>query len=341
MREALRVAISLGPVLLFLVGLFALDSFKLVRPTTVVRAILAGAVAAVACLLLARSVLTQTRIDAAVYSQVVAPIIEEAAKAVLVFVLIRRKRLGFMVDAAIVGFATGAGFALVENLYYLLAVHDINLLLWAIRGFGTAVLHGGATAVFGIVSKLFADIHESENPVVFLPGFGAAVILHAIFNRVVVQFPPVLSSLVLLVVFPILVLIVFARSERLLRTWLEVGFGSDVELLEMLRSGGIKDTRIGVYLRTLKDRFPGEVLADMLCYLETWVQLSIRAKGRLLLSEAGWHQPDDPTLADRLRELAFLEKSIGVTGRLALAPFLHDTRRTEWQVALLRKGNSS
>ncbi|MBZ5587938.1 MAG: PrsW family intramembrane metalloprotease [Acidobacteriia bacterium] len=338
MGDMVRVAISLMPVFLFLVALFALDSFKLVRPGSLVRALLAGTVAGVACLLLARGLVASALLAPATYSRYLAPVTEECAKALFVVFLIRKKRVGFMVDAAIVGFATGAGFATVENLYYLLAVSDPNLLLWTVRGFGTAVLHGGTTAILGIVSKLLADIYGHERPLVFLPGFGVAVASHALFNNVVLWFPPLTFTLAILVSFPILILAVFARSERILREWLEVGFGSDVEILEMLRSGEVKETRIGLYLRTLRDRFPGEVLADMLCYLQMWVELSIKAKGRLLLREAGLPRPADPVIADRLAELAFLEKSIGVTGRLALAPFLHGGSRGQWEVEMLRQG---
>ena len=338
MQDLVRVAVSLVPVFLFLVALFALDSFKLVRPGSLLRSIAAGVAAAIGCLLLARAAMGPALVAAATYSRYVAPVIEEGAKALFVVFLIRRKRLGFMVDAAIVGFATGAGFATVENLYYLLAVRDPNLLLWAVRGFGTAVLHGGTTAILGIVSKLLSDLYGHEKALIFLPGFGVAVVSHAFFNTVVLSFPPVIFTLAILVSFPILILVVFSQSERILREWLEVGFGSDVEILEMLRSGEIRDTRLGQYLRTLRDRFPGEVLADMLCYLQMWVELSIKAKGRLLLREAGLPPPADPVIADRLSELAFLEKSIGVTGRLALAPFLHGGSRGEWEVEMLRQG---
>lgn len=339
MEALVRLVVSLVPVFLFLVALFTLDSFKLVRPALLARALVAGTLAALSCLLVARAVATYSWVEMSTYSRLIAPLIEEAAKAALVVFLIRRKRVGFMVDAAIVGFATGAGFATVENLYYLLAVDDPNLLLWVIRGFGTAVLHGGATAILGIVSKLFADLHGNEKAVIFLPGFGAAVVSHAFFNHFVVWFPPIMAALAVLVAFPCLILVVFARSERTLREWLEVGFGSDIELLDMLRSGEVKETRVGQYLRTLRDRFPGEVLADMLCYLEMWVELSIKAKGRLLLREAGMVPPADPVIAERLKELTFLEKSIGVTGRLALSPFIHGGSRDEWEVEMLREGS--
>ena len=43
-------------------------------------------------------------------------------------------------DAAIIGFAVVSGFALLENVYYLLNVTESNLFFWIIRGFGTAII---------------------------------------------------------------------------------------------------------------------------------------------------------------------------------------------------------
>lgn len=88
-----------------------------------------------------------------VLGRLVAPVIEELLKGALIIVLIRGGRVGFLVDATIQGFAIGAGFALVENLYYLGALPDSSLGLWLIRGFGTAIMHGGTTAIFAIFSK--------------------------------------------------------------------------------------------------------------------------------------------------------------------------------------------
>jgi RsiW-degrading membrane proteinase PrsW (M82 family) len=338
MSELVRVVLSLVPVFLFLVALFALDSFKLVRASNLLRVIVTGAVIAVGCLLLARLVIASGFCDATTYIRFIAPPLEEAAKGLVIVYLIRTRRIGFMVDSAILGFATGAGFATVENIHYLSAVSDANLLLWGVRGFGTAVLHGGATAIMGIVSKLLADLRGSERPLVFLPGLGIAVVSHALFNSFYLS--PVVFTLALVSAFPVLVIAVFARSERLLREWLEVGLGSDVDLLDMLRSGEVKDTRVGRYVRTLRDRFPGEVLGDMLCYLQMSVELKIKAKGRLLMQEVGFTPAPDPTIGDLFRELTFLERSIGPTGKLALAPFLHWSPRDLWGLRMLKESAS-
>ncbi len=338
MSELVRVVLSLVPVFLFLLALFALDSFKLVKASNLLRVIVTGAVIAVGCLLLARWVIAAGWFDKTTYLRYVAPFVEEVAKGLVVVHLVRTKRVGFMVDAAILGFATGAGFAAAENLYYLSTVSDANLLLWGVRGFGTALLHGGATAIMGIVSKLLAEMRGSERLFVFLPGLAIAVVSHVLFNSFYLS--PVVFTLVLVSTFPVLIFAVFARSERLLRDWLEVGLGSDVDLLDMLRSGEVRDTRVGRFVRTLRDRFPGEVLADMLCYLQMSVELKIKAKGRLLMKEAGFTAAPDPAIGDLFRELTFLERSIGPTGKLALGPFLHWSSRDLWGLRMLKESAS-
>mgnify|MGYP000417393272 CR=1 FL=1 len=49
------------------------------------------------------------------------------------------------------GFAVGAGFAVFENLFYLMQAEHRSLLVWFVRGFGTAIMHGGTTATVVIV----------------------------------------------------------------------------------------------------------------------------------------------------------------------------------------------
>ena len=328
-----KALLGLAPVALFLGALRVLDSYKLIRPALLVRAVVAGVAVSLACYFVARGLLVAAGVDPLLLTRYLAPLYEELAKGLVVVWAIRTRRVGFMVDAAILGFAVGTGFATMENLYYLSALSDSSLALWAVRGFGTAILHGCTSAIFGIVSKALAEARAGETLAVFLPGMLVAVVVHSAFNHVVL--PPLMSTGLLLISFPLLVMLVFQRSERLLQSWLDVGLGSDVELLEMLRSGEISGTRIGQYLRSLRGRFPGEVLADMLCYLQLHVELSIKAKGLLLLQEAGIEPPSDPAIGARLRELGHLQRSIGTTGKLALAPLLSVSSRDLWQLRML------
>ena len=92
------------------------------------------------------------------------PWLEELLKALILIHLIRTRRVGLLVDAAIAGFAVGTGFALVENLYYLAMRPEAQTDVQVIRGFGTAIMHGGATAIFGIVSVALVERKGDTTP---------------------------------------------------------------------------------------------------------------------------------------------------------------------------------
>ncbi len=330
-----NVAAALLPVLLFLGLLVFLDSFKLVSVRSVVVALLAGAAAAVVGTQANRWLLDATGLSPVALSRYVAPPLEEILKAAWVVVLLRRGRVGFLVDAAVLGFAVGAGFALVENVEYLRELAEPRILLWLARGLGTAILHGAATAVFAMLAKALADRHPGRPLLTLLPGLVAAVAAHSLYNHSLVS--PILAAALLLVGLPLLVVVVFERSERVTRDWLGVGLDADLELVEAILSGQALETRTGQYLQSLKARFPGEVLADMLCLVRIQAELAIRAKGLLLAREAGFEAPVGEDVRANLRELRYLERSIGRTGLLALKPLLRQGARDLWQVYFLEE----
>jgi protease PrsW len=331
----LNVAVALVPVLLFLGLLVFLDSFKLVSLRSVLFALLAGAGAALVGTEANEWLMDATGLSTPAFSRYVAPPLEETLKALWVLVLLRRGRVGFLVDAAILGFAVGTGFALVENVEYLRGLAEPRLLLWLVRGFGTAVLHGATTAIFAILAKRLADRHPGRTLVYGLPALLAAAAAHSLYNHFLVS--PLLAAGVLLVGLPLLLVLVFERSERATSEWLGLGLDSDLDLVETIVSGQALETRMGEYLRSLKAHFPGEAVADMLCLLRIQAELAIRAKGLLLAREAGLEAPVGEDVRANLRELRYLERSIGPTGRLALKPVLRQSARDLWQVYFLEE----
>jgi hypothetical protein len=161
------------------------------------------------------------------------------------------------------------------------------------------------------------------------------VVLHSLYNHFLVQ--PLLATALIVLVFPYLSVAVFQQSERETRTWLGAGFDTDQELLRAVHSGQVSLTPVGRYLTTLRRRFSAEVIVDMMCLLRLRAELAIRAKGVLMLREAGFEAGPDPTLKDTFEELRYLEKSIGKTGLLALKPFLHTGTRDLWQLNMLHE----
>jgi protease PrsW len=335
----LAVLIALLPVTTFLVVLVLFDSFKLVPQTMLARALVSGALVAVAALFLHEWLFQVTGLSTQAFSRYVAPFTEETLKALCLVYPLRRKQVGFLVDAAIIGFGIGAGFALVENLEYLHDLPDPRIWVWIARGFGTAILHAATTAVVAITAKSLADKYPNRGLLVMLPGWGVAVVLHSTFNHALVS--PILAAGVLVLILPLVVMTVFGRSEKMTREWVGDGLDLDVELLSLVRSRHFGTTRLGRYLNELKSRFPGPIVADMFCLLQLDLELAIRAKGLLMAREAGVELPPDPALKDRLAERTYLHKAIGPTGLLALRPLQVTNDRDQWHEYLLQHAGGS
>ena len=91
-------------------------------------------------------------------------------------------RIGYKLDAVISGFAIGAGFSVIENIFYLARFPELTTAVWLVRGLGTAVMRRGATAA--IMAATAHELGERDrcvtpaagffNPVWLLPGYVAA-----------------------------------------------------------------------------------------------------------------------------------------------------------------------
>jgi len=329
----LAIAVSVLPVFLFLGALVLIDSYKLVTLRAVLLSVGAGAFAAVASYGVNVTLRPALGLDVGRYSWYVAPVVEETLKAAFVVYLLRRNKVGFVVDAAIHGFGIGTGFAVLENIYYLYAIPGATLWTWIVRGLGTAIMHGGATAIMVMVSRTLQNRVDAVRPWLLLPGLGVAVVLHSLYNHFLLH--PLLATALIVLVIPYLSIAVFQRSERETQTWVGAGFDTHVELLRVVRSGQVSASPVGKYLATLRTRFEPEVIVDMMCLLRLRAELAIRAKGILMMREAGFDAPPDPAVKDTLEELRYLEKSIGTTGLRALHPFLDTGTRDLWQLHML------
>jgi len=324
---------GLLPVLIFLVVLVWMDSYKLLRLRTVLAVIAVGGLTAWFALFLNGWLIDSLGMEFRPYSRYVAPLVEEGLKALVIVYLFRSNRIGFLVDAAIMGFAVGAGFAVIENFHYLQTHGSAHMAVWVVRGFGTAIMHGGAAALFAIISQTLTERQMKINPLYYLPGFAVAALLHSIFNHFLVA--PVLQALGTFIVLPPLLHLVFQRSARAMHEWLELDFDADARLITMITSGEFTESRIGRFLDDLRSKFEGPVVVDMLCYLRVYTELAIRAKAALMARENGIDLPVGERTREKFEELHFLEKSIGRTGRLAMKPFLMLERKDLWQMQVI------
>ncbi len=330
----IKLLISLIPVILFLFMLLYLDSLKLVSQQLLLLCVGWGVVSAGLAYVLNTFLIHRLGLSFDTYSGFIAPEVEETLKFSLLWILIKRNRIGFMIDAAIYGFSIGAAFSLCENLFYLFqyAAGENNPVLWMTRGFGTAVMHGGATALFGIICMSALNRH-SNLWVATLYGALAGFFIHGLYNQFLVS--PLISTVIMVLLVPASIVIIFNMNESSIRNWLELEFDSEVDILKMIRKGRFSETKTGTFLVSIKNHFQPEMVMDLYCYISLYMELSIKAKSVMLLRENDLAIPKDPQLPGKLRELKALQKSIGRGGLMAISPVLRMNRQDLWKLSLL------
>ncbi len=319
----LEAPIALAPALVFLFVLDRLDSFRLVSLRTAVLTLAAGGALAVAAYFVNAATMSLTGADIGPYTRYGAPIIEEALKAAVMIYLFARARIGFLIDAAVMGFAVGTGFALVENLYYLATFPEANVGVWIVRGFGTAMMHGGATAIFGVLAQSWTERHTKFEPALYVPGFAAAALIHSLFNHLL--HAPLIATAAMILLIPAILLLVFAKSEHRIHNWL-IKDHADHERLLATMSIEFAHSEAGRFISELADKFDAATTADIYAYMRLHAELVLRAEDLLLARAAGAKPAITAADRDGFDRLHALERKIGKTALLAIWPHLHYSR---------------
>ncbi len=334
----LNWAVALAPVLIMLAIFEWLDVFHLVHIREVVLLLALGVLAGVISYPVAGRMLDTLPLGFSTYSRFVAPWIEEAIKGVAVIGLFAANRIGFKLDAAISGFAVGAGFSLFENCLYLIEFHHLEFGVWLVRGLGTAIMHGGTTALFAVVAHQLNERLERSQAArwrlrigYFIPGYLAALAVHTAFN----QFPdrPLIAMVAALVLLPGALLLVFRFGEAEARKWLNAEEVSHRAALAELRCGNFPDTASGRLVEALAAHANGSAPPALLReYLEVHTELVLRAEEVL---NGGAHAGD----ADRalFARLSALRQALGRTALAAVAPLLPFSREELWEMNELRQ----
>jgi RsiW-degrading membrane proteinase PrsW (M82 family) len=332
----LKVLVAIAPVLIFLVVFTLLDAFKLMSRAEVLLLLTAGGVLAGLCYVLNGGVLDALPIGRSSYSRYGAPLMEEGMKAALVLLLFWRNRIGYTIDAAIVGFAIGAGFSVVENGYYLYFNQTASVGVWLVRGFGTALMHGGATAIFAAWSQYLMESRLKRreqdfrvNPLIFLPGYASAVVLHSAFNHM--PDAPLIAMTVTLMVVPLTLFAIFSRSERSANRWLVNDFRTHETMLADIRSGQFAERH------RIAERFRGERLTLVMEYIELHTDLVVRAEAVLMAHRNGDEVVIGQKVRDQFERLDALQKSLGRSVVIALRPYLSFSRNDLWELRELQE----
>lgn len=119
----------------------------------------------------------------------VAPVVEELSKSFSLLYVSRRPEFTYFVDGAIYGFAAGIGFSIIENFLYLSRNPELGITLALTRALSTCLMHGTAAGLVGAAVGRFRFRRRSGRGLAMVGGWGAAILLHALFNAVVQKAP--------------------------------------------------------------------------------------------------------------------------------------------------------
>jgi RsiW-degrading membrane proteinase PrsW (M82 family) len=341
LAELLDWSVALIPVL-FMAILFAwLDVFKLMSPWEMIACLLLGMVAALAAWPLSGQMLDTLPMGYSFYSRIVAPWIEEALKGLALALLFATNRIGFKLDAIICGFAIGAGFSVIENIFYLARFPELTTAVWLVRGLGTAVMHGATTAVLATVAHEFCERAlrkeggQAFNPFWLLPGYLVASLIHLVFN----QFPshPMEVMIVTFIVAPIVLIGLMRFGEGETHRWLVEESESHRAWLDEWRAGGFPTDHSGQRIAALAARSSkGEArLIREYCTLKA--ELVLAAEVELLDRDRRLEKGQSEQLRTSFARLALLQGQLGRTGFAALRPLLPFSRNDEWELEELRE----
>lgn len=175
--------------LLWLIVVYRLDRYSTHTFRIVLACLAWGIVATRVALLVNTAALESGLWAAGTISRVVAPAVEELAKALFIVYLVRRPRFTYFVDGAVYGFAVGIGFAVVENYHYLWLNPNTALNLAIGRVLSTNLMHASATAISGIGLGLgHFQRHRRRGAGIALLAIGGAIALHMAFNTLVTRY---------------------------------------------------------------------------------------------------------------------------------------------------------
>lgn len=340
--ESAHWALALVPVLALLAVFAWLDAFALMRKRELFFLLLLGGLGAVIAYPISGRMLDTLPIGFSVYSRFVAPWIEEAIKGAFVVMLFRLNRIGYKLDAVLSGFAIGAGFSVVENILYLTLFPDYSLGTWLVRGCGTALMHGTATALFAAIAHEFAE-REHRDPSHrfdfriwwFVPGYLVAVILHTIFN----QFPeqPLLAMVGALIVTPVAIIGIFHFGQTEAARWLEGEYSEHSSQLAALEAGGWPDSPSGRKIAELAERLGPDAGDRIRAYFKILAWLVVEAEETMIEEAAGDASVDRTRIANAFAELDRLKAAMGRLTFAALKPLLPFSRNDYWEMGELRQ----
>lgn len=117
--------------------------------------------------------------------RVIAPILEEFLKSLILIYLVQRADFNYVVDGAIYGFGAGIGFAIVENHEYIMGHIEIALAVAVARVLSTNLVHATGSGMIGAALATRRADPSWKSWILILLGYAFSMSFHMAFNTMV------------------------------------------------------------------------------------------------------------------------------------------------------------
>ena len=319
---------ALLPVAIYIFVVYKLDRFSLISVRGLLTLVFLGMLAALACFglfsLTGKYMPENT-------SDYVNPVVEELIKAISLFWMARRKKMVFFIDSVICGAAVGGGFSILENLFYLLFGESLGLGTVLFRGLEVALIHMGCSAILAVVLMMAVRLVnlvqtgqqvKGAHTLITCLLFITAPVLHVLHNSFHAN--PIIQFVVVFGVMALLLVVIYQYDCDMIHQWLDTGLDTQVRLLLNIREGQLGDTATGKFLVSVKENFPPVVFFDVICYVQLYIELSVAAKSRFMMREAGIDDPLENAAKElylsQYEEFKAIEKRLGKSARMTISP---------------------
>ncbi len=247
----------------------------------------------------------------------VAPIVEEILKSLILIYLARRPDFAYFVDGAIYGFAAGIGFSVLENLWYMTQpqASGQGIMLVVSRSFSTCLMHGSSSALVGVSVGRFRYGHGGARLLSTILGWAAAIVLHSTFNRIV-QFwsgPTLLLGVIGLGLGGVILIALFIRwglAEE--KKWIEETLGAGLGVTGGEKALVLEMNNLEVLLRPVRQNFGKEKASLVEQFLLKQAQLGIKQKSREMIDSPQLQEQMRVQMDDLQTEIDQLRRQVGV-----------------------------
>lgn len=323
---------ALLPVVIYIFVVYQIDNFSLISVKRLLQLILCGMLTALACFglfQLTGLVLSERQSD------LINPVTEELVKSIPLLLLATRKKMVFFIDSVICGAAVGGGFSILENMFYLLLGNGMGMGTVLFRGLEVALVHMGCTAIVAAGLMLAVRMAESSRSRIGVRYTDVAMTiflllvppaLHVCHNTF--HFTPLLQFVFVLSILGGLLIWTYNYDVDMIHRWIDKGLDQQLHLLDSIKGGLLDETPTGFFLESVKENFPPEAYFDIICYVQLHVELSVAAKSRVMIREAGLTQEFPLTdgnkalIVSQYVEYKILEQRLGKAARMTIAPIV-------------------